>query len=397
MTAPTLRTSAQRILAAIEAFRDQAGGMPAETGEFAELSAAGDELAVVLSLSDAKPIAWYHPNSFAVLWQSEYPSGLSTVQPAWLPLYSEQPEPAAPEEPSPEDEWRRLALQFDGHRMQALWHLKAMLADPLAHAEAVKAFLSAGPLSGEQVLADRIAALVPVEPQQTDNGITHSLGGFIGGFTSQHGRPPTQREAFEKWARTLDMDLFREPTCYSDCNTEYAWGAWQARAALALPDAEPVAEAKRANLIECLREHARLKCIEGNEKRMVLQAAEMLAAAPVERKPLTKHEVHLALDAAGIKADGTKFEHELQISRAIEATHNIPATSHPKMNTYCTATADPKCDGCQNKKNWDTLNQMPDSLRLRVQAAMKSVRDPGFCIDADYPYFQAEASAHTPK
>lgn len=58
-----------------------------------------------------------------------------------------------------EAEWRRLALQFDGHRMQAIWHLKCMLKDPEAHREAAEKFLSAGPLSGEEVLAQRIEAI----------------------------------------------------------------------------------------------------------------------------------------------------------------------------------------------------------------------------------------------
>jgi len=57
------------------------------------------------------------------------------------------------------NEWRRLALQFDGHRMQALWHLEALLKDP-SHAEQARAFLSAPPLSGEEVLKQRIAECV---------------------------------------------------------------------------------------------------------------------------------------------------------------------------------------------------------------------------------------------
>ncbi|MCY1245920.1 hypothetical protein D9M72_591100 [compost metagenome] len=57
------------------------------------------------------------------------------------------------------DEWRRLALQFDGHRMQALGHLKAMLVSSKRHAHAAALFLAAPPLSGEEVLAQRIAAI----------------------------------------------------------------------------------------------------------------------------------------------------------------------------------------------------------------------------------------------
>ncbi len=60
------------------------------------------------------------------------------------------------EEASSEESWRRLALQFDGHRMQALWHLKCLIANPEAHKEAALKFLASPPLSGEEVLAKRI-------------------------------------------------------------------------------------------------------------------------------------------------------------------------------------------------------------------------------------------------
>jgi hypothetical protein len=66
---------------------------------------------------------------------------------------------AAPAPSDAEADWRRLALQFDGHRMQAIGHLKAMLQDPQAHREVAEKFLSAGPLSGEEVLAERIKQL----------------------------------------------------------------------------------------------------------------------------------------------------------------------------------------------------------------------------------------------
>jgi hypothetical protein len=73
-------------------------------------------------------------------------------------------EDAAPVPPEPDDEtssnsWRRLAMQFDNHRMQALHHLRAMTQDPAKHMELALAFLNAGPLSGEVVLAERIADL----------------------------------------------------------------------------------------------------------------------------------------------------------------------------------------------------------------------------------------------
>ena len=54
-----------------------------------------------------------------------------------------------------------------------------------------------------------------------------------------------------------------------------------------LPDTKPTGDhvpeaafgnTERTELIDCLREHASFKCIEGNEKRMVLKAADMLEA-----------------------------------------------------------------------------------------------------------------------
>ena len=65
------------------------------------------------------------------------------------------------EETEAAENWRRLALQFDNHRLQAIGHLKAV-TNPAACFDkynAAKAFLSAPPLGGEEVLAQRIAAL----------------------------------------------------------------------------------------------------------------------------------------------------------------------------------------------------------------------------------------------
>lgn len=63
-------------------------------------------------------------------------------------------------------EWRRLALQFDGHRMQAIAHLRALMEDPVAHRPVVAAFLAAPPLPGEAVLAERIKALAATPADQ---------------------------------------------------------------------------------------------------------------------------------------------------------------------------------------------------------------------------------------
>lgn len=68
---------------------------------------------------------------------------------------------------STEMTWRNLALQFDGHRMQALCFLKQILG-ALPETEFVEAreFLKAGPLPGEEVLRQRLAEMLNKE---TDN------------------------------------------------------------------------------------------------------------------------------------------------------------------------------------------------------------------------------------
>lgn len=70
------------------------------------------------------------------------------------------------EEKEAADNWRRLAMQFDNHRLQALWHLKRILhADSSADEyKAAEQFLAAPPLDGEAVLAQRIAALAATQP-----------------------------------------------------------------------------------------------------------------------------------------------------------------------------------------------------------------------------------------
>lgn len=78
-------------------------------------------------------------------------------------------------------EWRRLALQFDGHRMQALAHLRCLLENHEGHADAVRAFLAAPPLSGEQVLNERIAAMYQPTDDWQPSGIEYDR--------SIHGNP----------------------------------------------------------------------------------------------------------------------------------------------------------------------------------------------------------------
>lgn len=65
------------------------------------------------------------------------------------------------EETEAAENWRRLALQFDHHRLQALGHLKAILHPDSSVDEykTAELFLKAPPLDGESVLAQRIAEL----------------------------------------------------------------------------------------------------------------------------------------------------------------------------------------------------------------------------------------------
>ncbi|KAB3178413.1 hypothetical protein F9047_10710 [Escherichia coli] len=58
---------------------------------------------------------------------------------------------------STEMKWRDLALQFDGHRMQALCFLKQILnALPETEFPEAREFIKAGPIPGEEILRQRI-------------------------------------------------------------------------------------------------------------------------------------------------------------------------------------------------------------------------------------------------
>ncbi|BBD52198.1 hypothetical protein [Enterobacter phage EspM4VN] len=70
---------------------------------------------------------------------------------------------------STELKWRDLALQFDGHRMQALCFLKQILSElPETEFTEAREFLKAGPIPGEEVLRQRLADMV--SKQEKSNG-----------------------------------------------------------------------------------------------------------------------------------------------------------------------------------------------------------------------------------
>jgi len=95
-------------------------------------------------------------------------AALSSIEPTPSP----EPQADAKEEFEQEDTeitWRDLALQFDGQRILALQLLRAMVDEPGKWQDRAAEFVKAPPLSGEAVLAERIAALSP-EPQASNAG-----------------------------------------------------------------------------------------------------------------------------------------------------------------------------------------------------------------------------------
>lgn len=46
--------------------------------------------------------------------------------------------------------------------------------------------------------------------------------------------------------------------------------------------------------------------------------------------------------------------------------------SEPRL-VYCLGTAMQPCDACQHRKSWETLNQLPDTLRRQMQEGATSV------------------------
>jgi hypothetical protein len=64
-----------------------------------------------------------------------------------------------------ENKWRDLALQFDGHRMQAISLLKMIVNDaPEKQFTSVRNFLKCGPLSGEEVMNERLLVIANSRP-----------------------------------------------------------------------------------------------------------------------------------------------------------------------------------------------------------------------------------------
>lgn len=127
---------------------------------------------------------------------------------AFAALLSKQP--AQAEAPSEPVVWRDLALQFDGHRMQALGWLKLIVRElPQTPAwVGLRHFLASPPLSGEAVLADRIAALAAQQPTQADGFDTYNSNG-LAWAVSRWNDEVSQRPFLNVHRRTLD-DVWRQ-------------------------------------------------------------------------------------------------------------------------------------------------------------------------------------------
>lgn len=43
------------------------------------------------------------------------------------------------------------------------------------------------------------------------------------------------------------------------------------------------------------------------------------------------------------------------------------------MKSYCLGYTHTKCESCQHEKNWQTINQLPDALRKKMQEGMARI------------------------
>jgi hypothetical protein len=79
--------------------------------------------------------------------------------------YTTPPAQPAPGQEPVENEWRKLALQFDAHRMSALAHLRAMVQDPAKHADVAREFLASRPPAAQPAVPDAFGTREGEHPQ----------------------------------------------------------------------------------------------------------------------------------------------------------------------------------------------------------------------------------------
>jgi len=61
------------------------------------------------------------------------------------------------------------------------------------------------------------------------------------------------------------------------------------------------------------------------------------------------------------------------------------------ISTFCLGNGALKCDGCGQEKNLQTLNQLPDALRLAIQKTAKRIDDTA-CILQGRPWYSGNQS-----
>jgi hypothetical protein len=57
------------------------------------------------------------------------------------------------------------------------------------------------------------------------------------------------------------------------------------------------------------------------------------------------------------------------------------------FDLFCLGNGSEKCNGCQKEKNWQMLNQMPETLRLAIQKQAKRINDDE-CILRGRPWYE---------
>ena len=86
---------------------------------------------------------------------------------------------------------------------------------------------------------------------------------------------------------------------------------------------------------------------------------------------------------------------EAAIARAEAAKTNpsdeVRLATEERITLFCLGNGDRGCDGCQRKKDWQTLNQLPDSLRLAIHGQAKCIDDT-VCILAGRPLYKPSTS-----
>lgn len=93
--------------------------------------------------------------------------------------------------------WRDLALQFDNHRMNAMFHLKTLVSDG-AHYDAARNFLSEQPLSAHEVVEKLAAA------EQRVSELEITMSNAVEWFDDGVGRSDAEFDILQRMRATLN-------------------------------------------------------------------------------------------------------------------------------------------------------------------------------------------------